>query len=116
MELEYLEEIKEDVEELIRATKKFGSEFKACVARVIHENDLYMSSEKPVEMACHYIAIAAYAVITDNIKNLDSKVLDKIKQSYEIINSGRYDKYFTEEDKKYIKEDINTINNSDLLK
>lgn len=115
MELEYFEEIKDDVIEMIESDLKYGSTFKACVARVIHENDLYMSNEKPVEMACHYIAIGSYATI-DNIKNLDLKVLDKIKQSYEIINSGRYDKYFTEEDKKYIKKDLNTIKNSDLLK
>lgn len=115
MELEYFEEIKDDVIEMIESDMKYGSTFKACVARVIHENDLYMSSEKPVEMACHYIAIAAYSATTDNTKNLDSKVLEKINQSYKIINSGRYDKYFTEEDKKFIKQDLDTIKSSDLL-
>ncbi|WP_290059826.1 hypothetical protein [Paraclostridium bifermentans] len=114
MELEY-NEIREDIFNMISNESKRNPIFKSCVARVIHENDLYMSSEKPVEMACHYIAIAAYAAITDNIKNLDSKVLDKIKQSYDTINSGRYDKYFTEEDKKFIKQDLDTIKNSDLL-
>lgn len=115
MELEYIEDIKNDVEEMINSDIQQGSIFKACVARVIHENDLYMSNEKPVEQACHYIAIGVYAVKTNNIDNLDPKVLDKIKKSYEIISSERYDKYFTEEDKKYIKEDINKIRNSNLL-
>lgn len=115
MELDYFEEIKDDVIEMISSDAKFGSTFKACVARVIHENDYYMSDERPVEMACHYIAIGAYAVTTDNIKNLNVKVVDKIKESYEIINSGKYDKYFTEEDKKHIKEDLIKIQNSNLL-
>lgn len=115
MELEYLEDIKEDIEEMINSDMQQGSTFKTCVARVIHENDLYMSNERPVEQACHYIAIAAYAATTNNIDNLDSKVVNKIKQSYEIISTGRYKKYFTEEDKKYIKEDINKIKNSNLL-
>lgn len=116
MELEYFEDIKDDVNEMINSDMKFGSAFKACVARVIHENDLYMSDEKPVEKACHYIAIGAYAIETDNIKNLDSKVLNEINRSFNIIKSGRYNKYFTDQDKEYIDKDINLIENSNLLK
>lgn len=115
MELDYLDDIKDDVDELINSMIEHNYGFIVGVNRVIEENDYYISDERPVEMACHYIAIGAYAAITDNIKNLDKKVVDKIKESYEIINSGRYDKYFTEEDKKYIKEDLIKIQNSNLL-
>ena len=116
MELEYLEDIKEDVNDMIYNDMKLGSDVKACIARVIHENDLYMSDEKPVEKACHYIAIAAYAIETNNIKNLDSKVLNEINSSFEIIKSGKYSNFFTEEDKVYISKDIKTIEESMLLK
>lgn len=116
MELEYLEDIKDDVNDMISNDMKFGSEIRACIARVIHENDLYMSDERPVEKACHYIAIATYAIETNNIKSLDSKVLNEIKISFEIIKSGKYSKFFTEEDKFYISKDIKTIEESKLFK
>lgn len=115
MELDYLDDIKYDVDELINSMIEHNYGFIVGVNRVIEENDYYMSDERPVEMACHYLAIGAYTATTNNIKKLGEKVLDKIKESYEIINSGKYDKYFTEEDKKYIKEDLVKIKNSNLL-
>lgn len=114
IELEY-NEIREDICNMISNESKRNPIFKSCVARAIYENDYYISNEQAIECACYYIAIGAYTVITDNINNLDSKVLDRIKQSYDIISHGRYNKYFTEEDKKYIKEDLNKIENSNLL-
>lgn len=116
LELEYLEEIKNDVKEMIDTMISNGENFNTGIAWVIHENDLYMSDEKPVEEACHYVSIGAYAVETNNIDNLEEKVLKRVKESINIIESGKYDSEFTEEDKKYIYEDIRTINNSKLLK
>ena len=129
MELEYLEEIKDDVTSLINSSLKSCSEFKSCVARVAYENDLYMSDEMPIERDCHYIAIGAYAVESNNTKNLPKMVsitglldsnsknlLDEIKRSIEVIKSGAYDNGLTEEDKKYIFEDIKLIESGDLLK
>ncbi len=115
MELDYLNDIKDDVDELINSMIEHNYGFVVGVNRVIEENDYYMSNERPVEMACHYIAIGAYTATTNSIKNLGEKVLEKIKESYEIINSGIYDKFFTEKDKKYIKEDLIKIKNSNLL-
>lgn len=129
MELEYLEEIKEDVISLINSSLRTCSEFEACVARVVYENDYYMSGKMPIERDCHYIAIGAYAVESNNTKNLPDEIsitgvrdsnsknlLDEIKRSIEVIKSGKYDNDFADKDKKYIYEDINLIENSDLLK
>ncbi|EJT5934038.1 hypothetical protein [Clostridium perfringens] len=72
-----------------------------CVNWFISENYLYMTDKYPVEEAFHYIAIGAYLIC----KN-------KIKESYNLIKDGIYDKYF---DKKYIDEDIETIKQSNLF-
>lgn len=42
--------------------------------------------------------------------------LDEIKRSIEVIKSGAYDNSLTQEDKKYIFEDIKLIESGDLLK
>lgn len=115
LELEYLEEIKEDVKAMINTMINNKEKFKTGVAWVIHENDLYMSDKKPIEQACHYVAIGAYAVDTNNITEIEEKVLKKIKESINVIESGKYDVNFTDEDKKYIYEDIERIKNSELL-
>jgi len=115
MELEYIE-IKDDIFNMVSNESKRNPIFKSCIARAIHENDYYMSIERPIECACYYIAIGVYVATTDNIDNVDSNVLNRIKQSYDIINSGRYDKYLTDEDKDYIKEDIEMIKRSNLFK
>lgn len=129
MELEYLEEIKNDVASLINSSLRSCSEFKGCVARVAYENDYYMSDEMPIERDCHYIAIGAYAVESNNVKNLPDKISitgsldsesknlsDEIARSIKVIKSGEYDGDLTDEDKKYIYEDIKLIEDSDLLK
>lgn len=115
MELEYIE-IKDDIFNMVSNESKRNPIFKSCIARAIHENDYYMSIERPIECTCYYIAIGVYVATTDNIDNVDSNVLNRIKQSYDIINSRRYDKYFTEEDKNYIFKDIKIIGDSNLLK
>lgn len=115
MELEYFEDIKDDfIDAYKNHIERDG--LNPFINWFIHENDLYMTDEYPVENACHYLAIGAYLVYRNKIDNLDEKILDKIKKSYELLISGVYDKYFTIEDKKYIYEDINTIMNSNLIK
>lgn len=115
MELEYFEDIKDDfIDAYKNHIERDG--LNPFINWFIHENDLYMTDEYPVENACHYLAIGAYLVYGNKIDNLDEKILDKIKKSYELLISGVYDKYFTIEDKKYIYEDINTIMNSNLIK
>lgn len=129
MELEYFEDIKDDIINMITNDLKRKDPFKYCVSRVVFENDYYMSDEMPIERDCHYIAIGAYAVESNNTKNLPKMVsitglsdsnsknlLDEIKRSIEVIKSGAYDNSLTEEDKKYIFEDIKSIESSDLLK
>ena len=92
----------------------YGEAFKVGVARVIYENDYYMSDERPVEKDCHYIAIGAYAVESNNIDELEGMVLDEIKRSINTIESGKYNDSFSEEDEVCIYDDINKIKNSKL--
>lgn len=114
MELEYLEDIKEDfIDTYKNHIDRDG--LNPCVNWFISENDLYMTDKYPVEDACHYIAIGAYLICKNKIKDLDKNILNKIKESYSLIKGGIYDKYFTEEDKKYIDEDIETIKQSNLF-
>ena len=114
MELEYYDDIKDD---FINAYDVYMelSGLNPFVHWFIHENDLYMTEKYPVENACHYLAIGSYLIYKNKIKELDNKILDKIKRSYHLIKSGIYDKYFTEEDKKYIKKDIEIIKQSKLF-
>lgn len=116
MDISYLKDIKDDVFNMIENESKRNHIFQSCVARVIHENDYYISDEMPTERDCYYIAIGIYTIESDNKLNLADKVKKEIKRSIATIKSGKYDKCFTEEDKKYIYEDIKTIENSDLLK
>lgn len=129
MELEYIEDIKDDIINMITNDLKRRDAFESCVSRVVFENDYYMSDEMPIERDCHYIAIGAYAVESNNTKNLPDEVsitglldsnsknlLDEIKRSIGVIKSGAYDNSLTEEDKKYIFEDIKLIESSELLK
>ncbi|MDU4860750.1 MAG: hypothetical protein E6356_17775 [Terrisporobacter othiniensis] len=129
MELEYIEDIKDDIINMITNDLKRRDAFESCVSRVVFENDYYMSDEMPIERDCHYIAIGAYAVESNNTKNLPDEVsitglldsnsknlLDEIKRSIGVIKSGAYDDSLTEEDKKYIFEDIKLIESSELLK
>lgn len=115
MELNYLEDIRDDVYQLINSMIEHNYGFLVGINRVIEENDYYMSTERPIEMACHYIVIGSYAATTNNIEILDRRILDKIKESYNIINSGVYDKYFTKEDKNNIWQDLNLIKGTNLL-
>ena len=115
MELEYLEEIKDDFINTYDVHLK-DSGLNPLVNWFIHENDLYMTDEYPVENACHYLAIGAYLIYKNNIEELNNKILEKIKESYNLINSGIYDENFTEEDKVYIKQDIKKIEESKLFK
>lgn len=129
MELQYIEDIKDDIINMITNDLKRRDAFESCVSRVVFENDYYMSDEMPIERDCHYIAIGAYAVESNNTKNLPDEVsitglldsnsknlLDEIKRSIGVIKSGAYDNSLTEEDKKYIFEDIKLIESSELLK
>ena len=129
MELEYIEDIKDDIINMITNDLKRRDAFESCVSRVVFENDYYMSDEMPIERDCHYIAIGAYAVESNNTKNLPDEVsitglldsnsknlLDEIKRSIGVIKSGAYDDSLTEEDNIYIFEDIKLIESSELLK
>lgn len=123
IELEYLEDIKGYIEESIEQMKKGGYGFETGIHWAVHENDCMDDDYKEVR-DCHYIGMGAYSVETNNIENIpeivsvigkDKMLLHEIKRSVDVIKSGKYDNYFTEEDKKYIYEDIKTIENSDLL-
>lgn len=114
MELEYLEEIKDDVISMIKSTMSYGETFKVGVARVIYENDYYMSDERPIEKDCHYIAIGAYAVETNNADELECNVLDEIKRSINNIETAKDNYNFADEDRKYIYDDINKIKKSKI--
>lgn len=114
MELEYLEEIKDDVISMIKSTMSYNETFKVGVARVIFENDYYMSDERPIEKDCHYISIGAYAVESNNIDELECDVIAEIKRSVNTIESGKYNDNLTDEDKNYIYDDINKIKNSKI--
>ena len=114
VELEYLEDIKDDfIDTYNNHIDRDG--LNPCVNWFIHENDLYMTDEYLVENACHYLAIGAYLIYKDEIKELDKEILNRIKESYYLIKSGMYDKYFTEEDRKYIMEDVERIKQSNLF-
>lgn len=114
MELEYFEDIKDDFIDTYEHHIDMDG-LNPCVKWFIHENDLYMTDEHPVENACHYLAIGSYLIVKGKIEELDDKILNKIKESYKMIDSRIYDKYFTEEDKKYIKEDMDIIKQSNLF-
>ncbi|WP_304857881.1 hypothetical protein [uncultured Clostridium sp.] len=114
MELEYYDEIKDDFMNSYDVYMKTTG-LNPFVNWFIHDNDLYMTDEYPVENACHYLAIGSYLIVKDKIKELDNKILNKIKESYELISSGKYDKYFTDKDKKYTKEDIEIIKKSNIF-
>ncbi len=114
MELEYYYEIKDDFMNSYDVYMKITG-LNPFVNWFIHENDLYITYEYPVENACHYLAIGSYLIVKDKIKELDNKILNKIKEYYELISSGKYDKYFTDKDKKYIKEDIEIIKKSNIF-
>lgn len=109
LELAYIEDIKDDIKSMINTTMRYGEVFQTGVARVIFENDYYMSDERHIERDCHYIAIGVYAIESSNISELDEKVLKEIRRSIGIIESGEYDNEFTDEDKKHLKEDIKII-------
>lgn len=115
MELKYFEEIKDDVISMIKSTMSYDETFKVGVARVIYENDYYMSDERTIEKDCHYIAIGAYAVESNNIDELECDVLDEIKRSVNTIESGKYNESFTNEDKTYIYDDIDKIKSMILM-
>lgn len=114
MELEYYDEIKDDFMNAYDIYMKMTG-LNPFVNWFIHENDLYMTDEYPIENACHYLAIGTYLIVKDKIKRLDKEILNRIKESYESINRGIYDEHFTEEDKKYIKEDIEIIKKSNIF-
>lgn len=111
MELEYIGDIKDDVYNMISNENKRNPILKSCIARVIYENDYYMSDERPIERDCHYIAIGAYAIETNNFDELIDDIIQEIKRSIDAIESGEYDNELTEEDKRYIFEDIEKIKN-----
>jgi hypothetical protein len=112
MELTYVEDIKDDVQEMINSMIEHNYGFTVGVNRVIAENDYYMSSKRPIERDCHYVAIGVSTIETGNIGNLAISIKNEIKRSVENIEKGLYDNYFTKEDKKYIKRDIETIKQS----
>lgn len=115
MELEYFEDIKDDfIDTYKNHVKRDG--LNPCIKWFIHENDLYMTEEYPVENACHYIAIGSHLICENKINELDDKIVNRIKESYDLIKSGKYDKYFSEDDKKYINKDLKTIEDSELFK
>lgn len=115
VELTY-EEIKDDVEELINSMIDHNEGFVVGVNRVIAENDYYMSDKRPADRDCHYISIGISTIKTNNINNLEESIKAEIRRSIENIEDGKYNKYFSEEDRKYIYDDILSIKESNLLK
>ncbi|WP_290059830.1 hypothetical protein [Paraclostridium bifermentans] len=114
MELEYFEDIKADfIDTYIHHIESDG--LNPCVHWFLHESDVYMTDKYPAENACHYLAIGAYLIFKKRINELDKGILEKIKKSYEDIKNGKYNNLFTNEDKKYISEDIDLIEKSNLL-
>lgn len=114
MKLEYYDDIKDDFINSYNTYMELSG-LNPFVHWFIHENDLYMTDEYPVENACHYLVIGSYLIYKEKIKELDKRIFGEIKKSYDLIESGVYDKHFTEEDKKYIKEDIETIKQTNLF-